>query len=579
MFSKPTVLFLCLFSLAASAAEICPPVKEINNRDVGGLSRYVSENRFKSIECFLASLPEDVRSLRSYVKKSLSLQEASTENPRAIIGSPDGGFFLAFNGHKSQKGFNEVEFLALDKNSGPQKWVAGVIENVGGHLKMNTDIKKCSLCHGDPVRPIWGIYPEWPNLFGSVDDWLPDEKDLSKNSKYFEEDKKSESYGEGTGARMTEDKIKIAIDESRKFRSFRKTAVTHPRYLYLEKASDSESPVFPYTDVYRNRNGAFRPNLTIGSLMTIRQNQILARKVKNDSFYKHFKNSIFHYFKCFQDEKRKEHNFKLAALFDEYYEKQFFKKMRREDKGSFSFDVMKLLGLFPHESTLLFASNTDFLSQNDEEYFSGLFSISSNVISTLLQEYLSTWSEKDWLVYSNISNDYFFNEKFSYFKSKFLGKQITDLFGNASTRLVYILSEKGSTEEEYSARIMCDSLVQLSLEEIKIRAKYSSPVIEAGLHKELWPRPLQTCVKCHEGKDRVASYIPFSSPRELAKFNQIYRSPLGYGDFYDMVQFVVSSSSQPAHLGGQRMPLGHPPLTESEVELINSWLINAIKAK
>lgn len=116
-------------------------------------------------------MPEDVRAFRTYAKSSHSLQEASVTHPRAIFGDPRGGFFMSFNGHKGQKGFNEVELFALDKNVSPTKWIGGSIVRKIGRLQLKESSQRCAACHGNPLRPIWAGYPNWPNLFGSIDDW------------------------------------------------------------------------------------------------------------------------------------------------------------------------------------------------------------------------------------------------------------------------------------------------------------------------------------------------------------------------------------------------------------------------
>ncbi|MCB0422582.1 MAG: hypothetical protein KDD61_16390 [Bdellovibrionales bacterium] len=107
------------------------------------LKSFIDDNQFKSIECFLEGLPTSIRTIRAYVKDSLSLQEASLKNPRAVLAASDGGIFATFNGDRKQKGYDEVEILALDKNESPTKWVTGIVKKQGNSLKLIQNPEKC----------------------------------------------------------------------------------------------------------------------------------------------------------------------------------------------------------------------------------------------------------------------------------------------------------------------------------------------------------------------------------------------------------------------------------------------------
>lgn len=189
---------MCLFFTNFSRASDClsSEVIEIGQRDFSGIETFVASQPDASLDCLIRRLPEDVRAFRTYIKSSLSLQEASIKNPRALVGSSDGGFFLTFNGHENQKGFNEIEFLALDSNSNPTAWVAGSIKSTNGRLEIVKNPRKCQSCHGNPVRPIWGKYPLWPNAFGSIDDWLPSSNTMASSPFYGDdmEDGRLDTY-------------------------------------------------------------------------------------------------------------------------------------------------------------------------------------------------------------------------------------------------------------------------------------------------------------------------------------------------------------------------------------------------
>lgn len=570
------------------AAQKCPPVSKIDSRDIVGIQNYLSINNFGSIDCFLSALPKDIRAFRTYFKDSLSMQAASVTHPRALVGAPDGGFFLTFNGHPSQQGYNEIEVIALDKNVNPTKWVTAVIRQENGELHFQKNVKKCSACHGNPIKPIWGVYPSWPNAFGSIDDWLPDPANLGKKSKFYEEDIVGNDYGDSGNSepRLSQDEIELAIRESNQFRAFREKAKLHPRYSALERASDNNSPVYPYTEIYRNRNNAFRPNLTIGSVMTVRQSEILVNRLKKNPVYLSYKNSLFHYYKCSKTGSSDDHNKMIHSFLNEAYHVKYGREMPANPFGkspNYSDHFFDLFGASPHEKTLLFASDTDYLSKYNRTYFSGYFTIITNVMDELLEGHIRSWHDKENFLYENISPYDPYDqleallEKYphtSYFQSEFLGRdfylQLTQSRGGYSLTGVTFAQASGEQKQTYAK--MCLKLKNLSKNEMsnKIDHKLFTHIPATPAP---WPKALNTCIECHDnGSNSVAMRIPFRNPEKLASYNLTFQSGYGWGNLFTSIDLLTLETMAPAHLNGTRMPLGHRPLSEQERKDLSNWV-------
>lgn len=577
---------LIFFSFRTLAAQECAAEKTIDSRDILGLEKYIGDNAFTSVECVLAALPTDIKAFRTYVKKSLSLQEASITNPRAIIGSPDGGFFMTFNGHKKQKGYEQIEFLALDKNIGPTKWIAGTIENINGKMQINKNSTKCTACHGNPIRPIWGKYPSWPNFYGSIDDWLPDANDLAKGSLLYEQDtKQNDFYGEGNKIRLTKEEIQIAIKESVDFRKFRETAKNNSRYSILEKISDNSSPVYPYTDVYRNRNNAFRPNLVIGSIMNLRQNEILYKKIGKNKTYNTYKSSILHFEKCIHTKESDTQNEIISKILLKIYGNRYTEIMPGQIHDEYYFDI---IGAKPHERTLLFANDTDYIEKESHVYFSGYSFIAKNVLQHLLYDHVLSWRDEKYISKSgNTSYKYDDLEQLkksgrSYFQSNYLGQQIDDqlLSGYGTYFLNGQIDEGASEEEKQIFNDMCTKLLNESKAELQKESSAMDTPTSIKTKTHPWPEALNSCIKCHDnGNNNVALAIPFTSPEKLKSFNKNYKSAYGWGDLSDIIDFLTLPANTPAHLNGTRMPLGQAPLTKEEVKEIRNWIQKAVTAK
>lgn len=578
------IAFLALVLLSTRlvfATENCPSAQPIELRDVRGLENFVQNTPLHSIECFIASLPLDIRGFRTYVKSSLSLQEASVINPRAIIGDPRGGFFMSFNGHKEQRGYDEVEFLAVDNQDNPTRWIAGVVKNKNGLMKLETDVSRCTSCHGNPVRPIWGKYPEWPNAFGSVDDWMPDEKNPGKDSKFYAQDKLPSSNGDPY-PRLTEEAIQDAIKESQLFREFRKKAAAHPRYALLEEASDPSNPVYPYTEVYRNRNDAFRPNLMMGTMMTLRHNQILFNTVNKSSFFKSYKNALLYGYFCIDEEKLTDFDKKISHFIQLASQNITSKSFIQDD---LSFHIFSLFDLKPHQRTLHFADDTNYLDKENFFYFSGYFYIKAALFELLMIENMNSWPDKEKFVFSAQDSsflDYLYenigelqkeNYPPSYFQSVFLDKEFHAFL--ILEQPGFIAHPRGNEDQIKTHKIMCDRLAESAQIELASSiSPQSSRVLDSQQDSSStpWPASLNSCIECHDSPNRVASAIPFSSPEKLAEFNKSYKSIYGFGDLFTATGLITRPDHSAAHQNDLRMPLGRAPLTQNERSEILQWI-------
>ena len=152
--------------------------------------------KISSVEELLKELPPQFKDNASFAFKSGSIQYSSPKNPRAILASTDGTFFLAFPGARDpslspedqNKKFNQVEIVQLDKKT--EKWVfktigfnkqpAGQPEVLEGHFKNSKGEKiACDSCHRG--GPIWDAYPTWAGVYGMLNDSLePGSKELNQ---------------------------------------------------------------------------------------------------------------------------------------------------------------------------------------------------------------------------------------------------------------------------------------------------------------------------------------------------------------------------------------------------------------
>jgi|GEM_PF-3235283 len=121
-----------------------------------------------SIEEFLSKLPDDELRNFTLMHDSKSLQQASAQNPRAILYGDDGQWVITFNGDASQMGGDTIEMMIRDDRTHSYGFHELTFREGRPILKLNS--KRCEICHGIPTRPIWDHYDQWPGAYGERDD-------------------------------------------------------------------------------------------------------------------------------------------------------------------------------------------------------------------------------------------------------------------------------------------------------------------------------------------------------------------------------------------------------------------------
>jgi hypothetical protein len=195
------------------------------------LVNLIQQNKIMSVEALLPLLPEDLRSNYTLMFASGSLQGATFNNPRAIMFGTDASLTCAFNGDKSEKGFNHFECFQFQKDTqsfdfrqiefpSPSAKIRKVVFSRSG---MSSDGNtSCLSCHSSDPRPNWDGYSLWKGSYGANDDDI--------------------------------------TDYESQYASFVKTRPTHPRYKWLIQGTDPKAP-------YSSFDIKDRPNLRFSDLV------------------------------------------------------------------------------------------------------------------------------------------------------------------------------------------------------------------------------------------------------------------------------------------------------------------------
>ena len=220
------------------------------------------------IAAVLAQLPPDLLSNHTFLYDPKGHQKGSYEYPRAILFSPDGKLIITFNGDPKHQGYAELEIMRADADQFTLfEWIP---TKGAGALQQNPAL--CLGCHQDPnserpidPKPIWPAYARWQGAYGSYDDFLSLEKIYPVLPGDEDDDEPREPVPEEVH------------DEYRQFTgAFTKIRRDHPRYKYLNEASDA--PTAPYTIQPKGRLDE-RPNFRLSHVLKLKSAQHLGRRI------------------------------------------------------------------------------------------------------------------------------------------------------------------------------------------------------------------------------------------------------------------------------------------------------------
>ena len=230
---------------------------------INELRELITQNNLNTVEQTLEKLPPEL--LRNYTLQhtSISLQEASPQNPRAVLFMPNGSLILTFNGNSRQKGFDQIEAASFDPLKDEISFYEVDFDRRGRHAPVfsKPNPAKCMNCHGGEgkaPRYVWTGYNHWNGSYGQIDDRIHAPNDEDQNKKILFNN--------------------FLENEDKEFQKFKMAAPTHPRYKFLYQSA--KEPQWPYhTGVARERKIALLPNFRVESLMTTNYIKSLAREL------------------------------------------------------------------------------------------------------------------------------------------------------------------------------------------------------------------------------------------------------------------------------------------------------------
>ncbi|MGI9616136.1 MAG: hypothetical protein ACR2QO_24695 [Acidimicrobiales bacterium] len=145
------------------------PVNQAQRLTTAQLVDLVDSNNITNVADFLSALPPYMGESFTLMEETRSRHQASIEYPRLIMYGPDARILLGVSSHPLDPLREVVEVAELDEATGLWRFSQFDFRAAFVH---DTNTESCAGCHGSPLRPIWGEYPNWPGAFAGQDERL-----------------------------------------------------------------------------------------------------------------------------------------------------------------------------------------------------------------------------------------------------------------------------------------------------------------------------------------------------------------------------------------------------------------------
>jgi hypothetical protein len=159
---------LALIALVACEIEPAASTPVAAPDGIDALVAYASEHTITDAGALLDALPREIRENAVLLEASESPHRADAQHPRIVAFSPGARFLIAISSDPRDPRHDVVHMAELDHGA----WRFRALDLASDSFV--DDDRACVSCHGDPARPIWSSYPDWPGAFADETGLLND---------------------------------------------------------------------------------------------------------------------------------------------------------------------------------------------------------------------------------------------------------------------------------------------------------------------------------------------------------------------------------------------------------------------
>ena len=517
------------------------------------MREFIRINGYTSIACAVAGLPLSFRQNVTFMHCSMSDQGADPKNPRAILISPDGRLSISFNGDPSQAGFTKMEMIENSRAENNAWKMAELKESEFlSNQKIEINPSRCTRCHGNPPKPIWGAYPTWHCAYGGNDDMMININLVDKLGPQALANTIFKAPEPGQLALAK--KIK---EDSKNFAEFLRTQyVLNPRYAAIQFW---KTPVAmgPYSSEHKTDFNDSRANLRLSKFFAAHQANSIASRIQMSPNFKKFKYSfIVSLLNCRRDAPPFSFSAKQFADLAGVANNQWHLEFSRGLRETYSDGAHE--SLIPYVNQILARAiinegiqlppgrEAKFPEFPKEERFPGLNELQARDFEDLSSQ-APKLCERFWPK-AQLEQNGILAEKL-----RALGQQ----------KNLISLPNQASLEQkiQMACKLSAETKIGLDLESLASRTK-----------SHIFPDSAKSCIECHTQTEPSGLYLDFSDPKKFFCQSIGFKSKFGYGSLLESVKAMVDVNQLPAHEGGHRMPYGRNPLTAVEARELIEFL-------
>lgn len=225
-------------------------------------------------------------------------QSATPEQPRAFVWDEKSGFTASWNsGNPAHTAFDRIDLYDFDFSKNEHRLMSWTSKDgfADKNLK-DQNGRSCVQCHGEAQRPIFPMYPDWPQFYGEFNDefagYGPKENALRKDLKIMANEfqpKERALYADFLANEAESNKrysllFDVIPDYSKAIPGY---SPDDKYYPFRPKTTTS-----PSTDI--SRAFAHRPNLRLGVLYNRLTALATFEKLKKSKVFRKFPDVIFY---------------------------------------------------------------------------------------------------------------------------------------------------------------------------------------------------------------------------------------------------------------------------------------------
>lgn len=140
-----------------------PPRPGEPEMSVPGVATFVQQNRVGKVADLLKALPAQYQKNYAFIERTRGQGKSSLQFPRIVLFGSDARLLMNISTDPSDPSYERLDMASMNKTNG--NWEFAQLNFATSPPTLRSNPAECTQCHGNPARPIWGSYLNWPGAF------------------------------------------------------------------------------------------------------------------------------------------------------------------------------------------------------------------------------------------------------------------------------------------------------------------------------------------------------------------------------------------------------------------------------